>query len=593
MIVNESIDDKKDDVNAWEETGLERQEEYELRKVLFSEMNKDIDNNFQGVYEKIAHDFGKEILYPLSVVEKKFNDMSMKSLNSGLFVNNELMISVNPLREAVFWYIKKILENSGKLRYQGVSFGEQLPGEYEFIEWVLGIYDEYSRANLIKSIRDGASKVEIREEENGNLGFYFPVIKDEYSKEMIYYYGLDDALASEEERRIFTECEKYLLDKINVFVLPQNPRLVVTYFNTLRRMTSIIDLKYFELCKKRILVDLNKISSSTLKSRYRDTDEDVINSKEELASFLTLFYYLSRVDSVKRMLTFTTNYGDGKYYCVYELSKLLALGKQVGLSNDVMKVYIKYFSVETSIQGGSFIEFPFIVCREKIVWIPSSIVLNDFQFSIVNGHYYKGVDFYEKDDTVSQSIVDYVVNHSKKFKNILVRSNYLYHEIGLKFNGKDLKSDIDVAIYDIKAEKLLILECKWKENVYSNHDDYLQIEDAIRKVYSRQLEKHQYYLGLGKDKISQIFDNEIDFNKISNLDVLYLFVDKRIQFHDNTQNRHAVPIFLLAHLFEKYSTEDELDLNELFEDIRKMESKVKREKVKLLNPVKIGKYTVE
>lgn len=41
---------------------LERQEEYELRQVLFSEMNKDIDNNFQGVYEKITHDFGKEIL---------------------------------------------------------------------------------------------------------------------------------------------------------------------------------------------------------------------------------------------------------------------------------------------------------------------------------------------------------------------------------------------------------------------------------------------------------------------------------------------------------------------------------------------------
>ena len=52
---------------------LERQEEYELRQVLFSEMNKDIDNNFQGVYDKITHDFGKEILYPLSVVEKKFN----------------------------------------------------------------------------------------------------------------------------------------------------------------------------------------------------------------------------------------------------------------------------------------------------------------------------------------------------------------------------------------------------------------------------------------------------------------------------------------------------------------------------------------
>ena len=112
-------------------------------------------------------------------------------------------------------------------------------------------------------------------------------------------------------------------------------------------------------------------------------------------------------------------------------------------------------------------------------------------------------------------------------------------------------------------------------------------------MYSRQLEKHQFYLGLGKEKISKIFDDEIDFDKITNLDILYLFVDKRIQFHDNKKNRHAVPIFLLAHLFEKYSTEDELDLNALFEDIRRMESKVRRERVKLLNPVKIGKYTVE
>lgn len=574
-------------------TILERQEEYELRQVLFSEMNKDIENNFQRVYEKIAHDFGKEILYPLSIVEKKFNDMSIKSINSGVFVNNELMLSVNPLREAVFWYIKKIMKKAGKLRYQGVMYGEQLPGEYEFIEWVLGIYDELSKANLIKSIRDGVSKVEIKEEENGNLGFYFPIIKDEYNKEMIYYYGLDDELASEEERSIFTECERYLLNKINVFDLAKNPQLVVTYFNILRRMTSVIDLKYYELCKKRILVDINKISSSTLKSRYKGTKENVINSKDELASFLSLFYYLSRIESVKRMLTFTTRYGDGKYYCAYDLSKILALAKQVGLSNEVVKCYIKYFSIDINISGGSFIEFPFIVCQEKIIWIPSSIVLNDFQFSIVNGHYYKDVDFYEKDETVSQSIVDYVISHSKRYKNILLKSNYLYNEQGLKFNEKDLKSDIDVAMYDVKRQKLLIIECKWKENVYLNHDDYLQIEDAIRKVYSKQLEKHQYYLGLGNDKISELFDNEIDFNKIQNLDVLYLFVDKRIQFHDNIKNRHAIPVFLLAHLFEKNSEDDDLNLTTFFQEIRSMDSKVKREKVKLYNPVKVREYVFE
>lgn len=120
-------------------------------------------------------------------------------------------------------------------------------------------------------------------------------------------------------------------------------------------------------------------------------------------------------------------------------------------------------------------------------------------------------------------------------------------------------------------------------------EDPAAVPVTIGHLMMAQIEDEE----LGKDKISKLFDNEIDFNKITNLDVLYLLVDKRIQLHDNAKNRHAVPIFLLAHLFEKYSTEDELDLNELFEDIRRMESKVKREKVKLLNPVKIGRYTVE
>ena len=83
-----------------------------------------------------------------------------------------------------------------------------------------------------------------------------------------------------------------------------------------------------------------------------------------------------------------------------------------------------------------------------------------------------------------------------------------------------------------------------------NHDDYLQIEDAIRKVYSRQLEKHQFYLGLGKEKISKIFDNEIDFDKITNLDILYLFVDKRIQFHDNKKIDMQY-LFFCWHIFLK------------------------------------------
>ena len=31
--------------------------------------------------------------------------------------------------------------------------------------------------------------------------------------------------------------------------------------------------------------------------------------------------------------------------------------------------------------------------------------------------------------------------------------------------------------------KLLIIECKWKENVYQNRENYIRIEDALKKIY--------------------------------------------------------------------------------------------------------------
>lgn len=86
---------------------MERQEEYELRQKIYAEMINDIDRIFEKVFSRVEGDFSKKIIYPLCIVEKKFNDMSMKSICLGLFADNELLLTVNPLREAIFWYVKK------------------------------------------------------------------------------------------------------------------------------------------------------------------------------------------------------------------------------------------------------------------------------------------------------------------------------------------------------------------------------------------------------------------------------------------------------------------------------------------------------
>ena len=572
---------------------MERQKEYELRNKLFTEINRDVESVFEEQFKLIKNNFALEILFPLSVLEYNYQKKSDEAIAMGLFDNNENLILVNPLREAIFWYIKKIIQSERKMTYSyQFEFPKEEGFDYPFVEFVLRLHDEYRRGEQIREIRESSSKVKLQDEGNDTYSFYFPVIEEEYQKEMLYYYGLDDNLASKEEREIFTKCEMYLMNKIDALDLPDNPRKIYIYFNILNNMSSKVDITYFELCKRRIMSDLNKISTTSLESENRKKGIKVINSKDELARFLSLFYYLSRLCMQKYMLVTGTGIGKREYVCQYDISRLIALGKQVGISKESMLNYIDYFSLDENVSGGNFTEFPFIRVKEKIIWIPSSIALNDFQFSIVNGHYYKDISFLRKDETVSQSIVDYVINHCKKYSNLVFSSNYNYHVVGTMFHGKDLKSDIDAAIFDKNSNKLLIIECKWKENVYPNKENYIHIEDAFRKVYSNQLEKHQFYLEMNSNHISEVFAGNIDFSKVNDLDILYLFVDKRIQFHDNEKNRHAISMFMLAYLFDKNSIDGILDLGRVFSEIRKMSSKVKYERVKLREPVRIGDITV-
>ena len=571
---------------------MERQQEYELRNKIADAIQNDVDRVFSENLQLLNHDFYREILFPLTVLEMNYKMKSDESVADGLGDSNEYLILVNPLREAIYWYIHKELVSEKKITFSKKRYIPSLDEGYSFVEYVLRLHDEFKRGEQIREIRDCASKVMIKSEGNNEYGFYFPVISEKYHKELLYYYGLDDTLNSEVERATFVECEKYLHNKINVKELVIHPQKIHIFYNILKGMANIIDTKYFELCKKRVMSDLNKISSSSLRSIDDNKNKVIIGSKDELAIFLTLLYYLSRLCMQKSMLASSTGMGELEYICQYDLPQILSLGKQIGLSRDSVLGYIDYFAMDANIASGNFTEFPLLKFKDKIIWIPSSIVLNDFQFSIVNGHYYKGIRFENKDETVSQSIIDYIVNHSSKYSNVIYNTNYVYSVPNETFKGKPFNSDIDVAIYDKVGKKLLIIECKWKENVYQNRENYIRIEDALKKIYDNQLEKHQAYLEKDINRINELFDNKIDFIKEGDIDILYLFVDKRIQYHDNKANRHAIPIFMLAYLFENNSSNNQLALTDVFSEIREMQSKVSYERIKLKEPVLLGEITI-
>lgn len=272
---------------------MERQQEYELRKKIADAIQNDVDRVFSEKLQLFNHDFYYEILFPLIVLEMNYKMKSEESLAAGLGDSNEYLILVNPLREAIYWYIHRVLISDRKISFSKKRYVPSLGEEYSFVEYVLQLHDEFKRGEQIREIRDCASKVMIKPEDDNTYGFYFPVISEKYHKELLYYYGLDDTLNFEVEKEIFVECEKYLHDKINVKELIKHPQKIYIFYNILNRMANVIDTKYFELCKKRVMSDLNKISSSSLRSLDDNTNKVIIGSKDELATFLALLYYLS------------------------------------------------------------------------------------------------------------------------------------------------------------------------------------------------------------------------------------------------------------------------------------------------------------
>ena len=155
---------------------MERQQEYELRKKIADAIQNDVDRVFSEKLQLFNHDFYYEILFPLIVLEMNYKMKSEESLAAGLGDSNEYLILVNPLREAIYWYIHRVLISDRKISFSKKRYVPSLGEEYSFVEYVLQLHDEFKRGEQIREIRDCASKVMIKPEDDNTYGFYFPVI---------------------------------------------------------------------------------------------------------------------------------------------------------------------------------------------------------------------------------------------------------------------------------------------------------------------------------------------------------------------------------------------------------------------------------
>lgn len=458
--------------------------------------------------------------------------------------------------------------------------GYDLIEEDGFKEYRDKLYNKLNQimqdSRTLSEIDDGSSIAKSRIEKVSANRFKITtsLVTDKYNEEDFYFYGMDDEEVAKKDRELIkNEIAKFILKYSSS---KENIR-------KLKRLHIDIDKEVLEYSKSQIDKDLLKLGED-LKSK-------VFKNINELSLVLSYLYYLAFINKFRvEILKILGKKIELKDYLLYYdkewvISKISEV--QDIPSNRVKKI-INYL-----INNGTqqILEYPLFELNDHIITIPSLIMLNDWQFSIVNGHHYNSsVDFKNKSKTISVATEKKIINKLIDKENIVSCSGK-YYEF-LNDDGKKINSDIDLGIYDIKRNKLLIAECKWKENHYYDNvldKKYIKIQDTLNKIFKEQISKHKEYLN-SKKNIDFIFDNNETIKSIKeNPEILYIGIDKRNQIH--IEDKHMITEFMLASFIDTYSKGNDLNLELLFREIDSLQTKVEYFSIDDEKVIKIGDDT--
>lgn len=531
---------------------MEKQKEYDLRQYISIIVINEVEVQLLKYCEKYKEHIGFLLYYPLIKLEKRFCE-------SDPYFKNAILD-----RKIISWFIRKMMYFGIKSNLS-FAFDEDEYREFEIkYKEIKKLFFDIEFAISVKDMKS-IGRIQVTEIDSGRYLLLTPVIINNNNSDTIYYYGLHDPERSRKEQECVQSLNQYIIEKYEI-VRRKFTGFCVNYpvYNKFIKINRIIDKELLNLCINRVNLDIDKMGNKVR--------SEVIDEQEELKKFIGLLFYLSRIRQTIYFAADITNTCN-LYDPIISLNKSWLINKmnrELYVSEDATNKYIDYFKIDCDYEG-QLTEFPLIEYDDKIIIIPSSIMLNDWHFSIVNGHYFKKKTFYNREDTISISIVNDIIGKIKLYKNIVFCSNAYY-----EFTDSDEKfknSDIDIGIYDPKLNSLLIIECKWKDNVFLPSENYITIEDAVRKIYSNQLDKHKEYLELSKENINYVFNNNSAVVSQEAMPIIYyICVEKRIEYHMG--DKHMISIYHLLQLFESHEKGDMLDLGGLLESLLSLRTSV-------------------
>lgn len=441
--------------------------------------------------------------------------------------------------------------------------GYDLIEENGFEEYRDKLYNKLNQimqdSRTLSEIDDGNSiaKSKIEEVSANIFKVTTSLVIDKYKEESFYFYGMDDEEVSKKDREL-------IKNQIAKFIIKYSSSK--ENIRKLKRLHIDIDKEVLEYCKSQIDKDLLKLGEN-LKSK-------VFKNINELSLVLSHLYYLAFINKFRvEILNILGNKIELNDYLLY-YDKEWIISKISNVQSIPSSRVTKIINYLINNGTKQILEYPLFELNNHIITIPSLIMVNDWQFSIVNGHHYNSsVDFKNKSKTISVSTEKKIINKLIDKENIVSCSGK-YYEF-LNDDGIKINSDIDLGIYDIKRNKLLIAECKWKENHYYDNvldKNYIKIQDTLNKIFKEQISKHKEYLN-SKENINFIFDNNETIKSIKeNPEILYIGIDKRNQIH--IEGKHMITEFMLAAFIDQYSNGNDLNLELLFREIETLETKV-------------------
>ena len=513
--------------------------EYEILGGLHKIIDDDTNLKMKGWLD--SHNVNNFLLYPLAAVELG----AIKEAPE----NNE-----NLLRRCVAAFVyAKAKENEKSIfikKFNTPGFKKYLKA-YE--SELIPLYQNFRFSRKINDINP-FSKPRLVQEGDHKYKLTTSLVSDHYREEDFYFYGEDDRKNAEKEQEQTFDLHVRFWNKI---VLEQKK------YEELRKYP---DMELYNCCIEIIEKDLNK-----WEARVRS---NVFDSPNHLAKVIAYFYYHAMLKSIaiRIDMDFEEDFFEIGKECIMYFDKKGCIDDIVKISRLPEHKVVNVVNYLINDGKMNLLEFPLFEVEDSLVTIPSLILVNDWQFTIINGHYLKNIIISNREKTISTVTEERIEKALLGVTNVAVAKTVPYSfkdEL-----GNELNSDIDYAIYDFTHNKALIIEAKWIDKHYKDEIDkiYGKIFQTLNSIYTKQIDKHKKFLQK-QENIDFLFSNDKNYRKgLPTPEIYYLAVDKRNQMH--IDERHMVSEYMLIYFIHKYVSDNQIDLESMWKEINGLQTKV-------------------